>query len=101
MAAISYNREGNVGVIEMNGPPANSYGISFVRELDAAIDTAEGDEASWVAMIKRTVYDGANAALAASLAIERRNIATLFHSDDAKVGFLALTERRKPNFAGR
>ena len=258
MAAISYSREGNVGVIEMNGPPANSYGISFMRELDAAIDAAEGDEACrvvvvrsavpaffcggadikqfhgntpaqniemitvahetlgrlaasrriyiaeinghalgggleialacdlrfvgageyWlglpevtlgllpgnggtqrlsalvgaskamelmilgtrfrpeqalqlgvvnrqfpapdlrketmafadtlaksatlaVAMIKRSVHDGANAALAAGLAVERRNIATLFHSDDAKEGFSAFTERRKPNFSGR
>ena len=38
---------------------------------------------------------------AAGLAVERRNIATLFHSDDAKEGFSAFTERRKPNFSGR
>jgi len=162
MATISYSREGNVGVIEMNGPPANSYGISFMRELDAAIDAAEGDEACRVVVLRsavlllrwcryqavprqhassehrddhrrardarsagrqpedlhrrdqrpcagwwpgdrvgRSVYDGANAALAAGLAVERRNIATLFHSDDAKEGFSAFAERRKPNFSGR
>jgi len=39
--------------------------------------------------------------LAAGLAVERRNIATLFHSDDAKEGFSAFAERRKPNFSGR
>jgi len=55
MATISYSREGNVGVIEMNGPPANSYGISFMRELDAAIDAAEGDEACRVVVLRSAV----------------------------------------------
>ena len=52
-------------------------------------------------MSARIVVGLVEAPLAAGLAVERRNIATLFHSDDAKEGFSAFAERRKPNFSGR
>jgi enoyl-CoA hydratase/carnithine racemase len=39
----------------MNEPPANSYGISFMRELDAAVDAAEGDEACRVVVVRSAV----------------------------------------------
>ena len=42
-------------MIEMNEPPANSYGISFMRELDAAVDAAEGDEACRVVVVRSAV----------------------------------------------
>jgi len=42
-------------VIEMNEPPANSYGISFMRELDAAVDAAEGDEACRIVVVRSAV----------------------------------------------
>jgi enoyl-CoA hydratase/carnithine racemase len=71
------------------------------KETMAFADTLAKSATLAVAMIKRSVHDGANAALAAGLAVERRNIATLFHSDDAKEGFSAFTERRTPNFSGR
>ena len=54
-----------------------------------------------VGKIKRSVYDGFYPAMAAGLALERQNIGNLFESADAKEGFQAFGERRKPKFAGK
>ena len=43
MSEIGYACEGQVGHIEMNRPPANSYHIDIIRALDAAISSAEND----------------------------------------------------------
>jgi enoyl-CoA hydratase/carnithine racemase len=43
MSEIAYACEGQVGRIEMNRPPANSYHIDIIRALDAAISSAEND----------------------------------------------------------
>jgi enoyl-CoA hydratase/carnithine racemase len=40
---ISVSREGAVGVLTLNRPPANSYDMEFVRQLSAAIDQAGND----------------------------------------------------------
>jgi enoyl-CoA hydratase/carnithine racemase len=40
---ISVSREGAVGVLTLNRPPANSYDLGFVREFSAAIDQVAGD----------------------------------------------------------
>lgn len=42
--AVEYSREGNVGYITLNNPPANSYEYSFMEELGEAVDAAAGDE---------------------------------------------------------
>jgi enoyl-CoA hydratase/carnithine racemase len=49
---ISYARDGNVGTIEMNAPPGNSYGIAFMRELDGAIQTTEHDRGCRVVVVR-------------------------------------------------
>lgn len=42
--AVEYGREGNVGYITLNNPPANSYDLSFMEELGESVDTAAGDD---------------------------------------------------------
>jgi enoyl-CoA hydratase/carnithine racemase len=41
--SVSLSREGAVGVIALDRPPANSYDKTFIDELDAAIDQARFD----------------------------------------------------------
>lgn len=40
---VNLSREGPVGVLTLNRPPANSYDLAFVRDLSAAIDEAAND----------------------------------------------------------
>jgi enoyl-CoA hydratase/carnithine racemase len=54
-----------------------------------------------VSQIKRSVYDGYCSQHSMGLLIERQNIAKLFVSEDAREGFGAFVERRKPKFIGR
>ena len=42
--AVEYDRDGNVGFITLNNPPANSYDLSFMQELGECVDAAAGDE---------------------------------------------------------
>jgi len=42
--AVEYGREGNVGYITLNNPPANSYDLSFMEELGECVSAAAGDE---------------------------------------------------------
>jgi enoyl-CoA hydratase/carnithine racemase len=44
--AVEYGREGSVGYITLNNPPANSYDYSFMQELGESIGAAAGDEAA-------------------------------------------------------
>ena len=41
--AVEYGRDGNVGYITLNNPPANSYDYSFMQELGESIDAAVED----------------------------------------------------------
>ncbi len=41
--AVEFVREGNVGYITLNRPPANSYDFAFVEELGWAVQQAEAD----------------------------------------------------------
>ena len=52
MTSISYSRDGSVGTIEMNAPPANSYGIALMRELDDAVQAAEHDSDCRVVIVR-------------------------------------------------
>jgi enoyl-CoA hydratase/carnithine racemase len=49
---VAVTREGAVGVLTLNRPPANSYNIEFVRQLAAAVDQVEHDEAVRAVVIK-------------------------------------------------
>lgn len=51
-ASVSYTRIEKLGYITLNRPPANSYEISFMRNLDHAIDAANSDAAAKVVIIK-------------------------------------------------
>ena len=44
MAAVRLEREGQVGVVVLDRPPANSYDYEFLRDLGAAIDAARWDD---------------------------------------------------------
>lgn len=41
---VSLTRDGALGIITLNRPPANSYNPDFVRDLAAAVDQASGDD---------------------------------------------------------
>ncbi len=40
---VTFVKNGKIGTITLDRPPANSYEIEFMRQLGAAIDTAESD----------------------------------------------------------
>jgi enoyl-CoA hydratase/carnithine racemase len=42
-AVVIFSKTETTGTITLNRPPANSYDIHFMQELDAAIDAADGD----------------------------------------------------------
>ena len=42
--AVEYSREGSIGYITLNNPPANSYDLSFMQELGKSVDAAAGDD---------------------------------------------------------
>src|SRR5215207_6763365 len=42
--AVEYSREGSVGYITLNNPPANSYDLAFMEELGGSVDAAAGDD---------------------------------------------------------
>src|SRR3984893_16767823 len=42
--AVRLDKDGTVGLIVLDRPPANSYDYDFLRELGAAIDDARIDE---------------------------------------------------------
>ena len=47
--AVDYSREGSVGYITLNKPPANSYDLAFMEELGGCVrSAAEDDEAGAV-----------------------------------------------------
>ncbi|MFQ5575655.1 MAG: enoyl-CoA hydratase/isomerase family protein [Anaerolineae bacterium] len=43
-AYVTLTKEGPLGLITLNRPPANSYEITFMKHLDAAIEGAAADE---------------------------------------------------------
>lgn len=53
-----------------------------------------------ISRIKQAVYGGLHLDLAEGLSLERRLIAPLFASEDAREGLLAFSEKRSPRFRG-
>jgi enoyl-CoA hydratase/carnithine racemase len=49
---VTFSKSGPLGYITLNRPPANSYEIGFMRDLDAAIDAADADAESKVVILK-------------------------------------------------
>jgi enoyl-CoA hydratase/carnithine racemase len=54
--AVEYSREGNVGYIILNNPPANSYDLSFMEELGECVQSAAEDSGAR-AVIFRSALD--------------------------------------------
>src|SRR3972149_3269233 len=49
---VTFSKSDAVGSITLNRPPANSYDINFMRDLDAAIEAAHGDAGVKVVILK-------------------------------------------------
>ncbi len=49
---VEYESKDAIGYITLNRPPANSYEIGFMQDLDRAIDAANGDDAAKVIIVK-------------------------------------------------
>ncbi|BBL79233.1 enoyl-CoA hydratase [Rubrobacter xylanophilus] len=50
--AVSYDREGVVGYITLDRPPANSYDYEFMRELGEAVRAAEEDAGAGAVVLR-------------------------------------------------
>jgi len=51
-SVVTFTNDGAVGTITLNRPPANSYEINFMRDLDAAVETAKGNDAIKVIILR-------------------------------------------------
>lgn len=51
-SVVTYTAAGPVGTISLNRPPANSYEIGFMGDLDRAIDAANGDGQARVIVLR-------------------------------------------------
>lgn len=49
---VTFSKDGAIGAITLDRPPANSYEINFMRNLDAAIEAANGDNETKVVILK-------------------------------------------------
>jgi enoyl-CoA hydratase/carnithine racemase len=50
--AVSYAREGGVGTITLDRPPANSYEAGFIDELGEAVEAAAADDDAKVVLVR-------------------------------------------------
>ena len=51
-AVVSLTREGALGLVTLNRPPANSYNLAFVQDLAAAVDAVRRDDAIRVVILQ-------------------------------------------------
>lgn len=49
---VTFAKEGHIGTLTLDRPPANSYELTFMQDMDAAISAAEADEDVRVVIIK-------------------------------------------------
>ena len=50
--AVEYSREGAVGYITLDKPPANSYDLTFMEELGACVGSAAGDDGAGAVVLR-------------------------------------------------
>ena len=50
--AVEYGREGKVGYITLNKPPANSYDLEFMQELGESVDAAAEDDGARAVILR-------------------------------------------------
>jgi len=51
---VTFSKSDSIGTLTLNRPPANSYEIGFMRDLEAAIDAANADAEAKVIILKST-----------------------------------------------
>jgi enoyl-CoA hydratase/carnithine racemase len=51
-SVVTFTKDGAVGTITLNRPPANSYEINFMRDLNAAIEAAMGSDEVKVVILR-------------------------------------------------
>ncbi len=49
---VTFSKSGSIGTLTLNRPPANSYEIGFMRDLEAAIESANADAEAKVIILK-------------------------------------------------
>ncbi len=49
---VTVSREGSIGFLTLNRPPANSYELTFMQDLNAAIDQVRADDAIKVVVVR-------------------------------------------------
>lgn len=72
----------------------------FVEETRAFAAKVSSYSPLSIARIKQAVYEGLHLNLTEGLSLERRLIAPLFASEDAREGLNAFLDKRQPRFAG-
>ncbi|HEX6024705.1 MAG TPA: enoyl-CoA hydratase-related protein [Solirubrobacter sp.] len=90
--------------------PGEAHALGILNRLFAASETADktreyaealaNGATAAIGEIKLTTYAGIEMPIADALAREREAIARLFETADAREGFAAFTEKRKPEFKG-
>jgi enoyl-CoA hydratase/carnithine racemase len=90
--------------------PGEAHGLGILNRLFAAGETPDRTRAyadalasgatAAIGEIKLTTYEGIDRPLADGLARERAGIAKLFETADAREGFSAFADKRKPEFTG-
>src|SRR5215210_1891600 len=50
--AVEYSREGNVGYITLDKPPANSYDLTFMEELGGCVRSAAEDDGAGAVILR-------------------------------------------------
>ena len=92
--------------------PETALALGIVNRLSESAETLSSEVQAYaqqvangaslaVGAIKRAVYDGLELSLDEGLALERELIAPLYDTEDAKEGFAAFAEKRKPVYQGR
>ena len=89
----------------LSGVEAEACGLAMLADDDKVLETAQiaartiADFSPWtVAQTKKLVYEAQHLPLDEAIAREEKVAAEGYRRDDALEGFLAFSERRKPNF---
>ncbi|MCU0490513.1 MAG: enoyl-CoA hydratase/isomerase family protein [Chloroflexaceae bacterium] len=96
---IAYSREGNIGCITLNRPPANSYNADGMLELRAAIEAAGEDNAARVVIVRSALERFFSAGADMSFLIESSLEQNLAMVDQAHETLSLMSRMPKPFIA--
>ena len=97
---FDYERAQALGLVNELFDASDDAGFLAAVHERARAFCAPGKAALSVGLIKRAVQTGLEVPLESGLALERELQAGLFRTADAKEGFTAFVEKRKPSFKG-